>query len=53
MESRDLIGFGNWTKLGDIVAMATNRMIAITNATDSGPTRIYRLATPRVPSGAY
>ena len=53
VESRDLIGFGNWTKLGDIVAMATNRMIAITNATDSGPTRIYRLATPRVPSGAY
>ena len=53
VESRELIGFGHWTKLDDIVAMATNRLVAITNATDSGPTRIYRLATPHVPPGAY
>lgn len=53
VESRELIGFGHWTKLDDIVAMATNRLVAITNATDSGLTRIYRLATPRVPPGAY
>lgn len=51
VESRELVGSGNWTKVEDVVATATNRLVAITNATDNGPTRIYRLATPRVATG--
>lgn len=49
VQSRDLIGESPWTTLENIVAHATNRLVAVTNATTAGPTRIYRLATPRVP----
>lgn len=49
VQSRDLIGDWPWTTLENIVAHATNRLVAVTNTTTAGPTRIYRLATPRVP----
>ena len=49
VQSRDLIGDSPWVKIADIPAHATNRLVAVTNATIAGPTRIYRLATPRIP----
>ena len=40
---------GGWTKLADVVAFSTNRLVSITNALGGGETRYYRLVTPRAP----
>jgi hypothetical protein len=38
-----------WTKLADVVAFPTNRLVSITNALDGSEARYYRLVTPRTP----
>jgi len=40
---------GTWAKLADIVALASNQLVSITNRLDGPATRYYRLATPRTP----
>ena len=49
IESRELTGASGWSRLADVPAFATNRLVAITNATDPSPSRVYRLTTPRTP----
>ncbi len=40
---------GIWTKLDDVVAFPTNRLVSITNALGESEARYYRLVTPRTP----
>lgn len=40
---------GVWTKLADVVALPTNRLVSITNALGESEARYYRLVTPRTP----
>lgn len=40
---------GVWTKLADVVAIHTNRLVSITNALGGAEARYYRLVTPRTP----
>jgi YVTN family beta-propeller protein len=40
---------GGWTKLADVVALPTNRLVSITNALGGGKARYHRLVTPRAP----
>lgn len=38
-----------WTKVADVVALPTNRLVSITNAFAGFEARYYRLVTPRAP----
>jgi hypothetical protein len=38
-----------WTKLADVVALPTNRLVSITNDLGGSEARYYRLVTPRTP----
>jgi len=38
-----------WTRLADVVAFPTNRLVSITNALGASDARYYRLVTPRTP----
>lgn len=49
IESRTLTGDSPWTRVADIPAFATVRLVNITNATGTNLSQIYRLATPRRP----
>jgi len=40
---------GTWTRLIDVPAASTPRTIQVTNATEGGTKRFYRLATPQLP----
>src|SRR5262245_49656283 len=40
---------GAWTKLTDLIARTNSRVESVTDSNDIGPTRFYRLATPRRP----
>jgi len=40
---------GAWTRLTDVVAFPTNRLVSITNALSGSEARYYRLVTPRTP----
>jgi DNA-binding beta-propeller fold protein YncE len=40
---------GVWSKLADVVALPTNRLVSITNVPGESEARYYRLVTPRIP----
>ena len=46
---RRMAGSGSWNRLADVVAIASNRLVEITdsNAPQTGTGRVYRLTTPR------
>jgi hypothetical protein len=46
---RDSLIAGAWTKLSDIPAASSNRIITITDPASPGATRFYRLVTPAGP----
>jgi len=49
VQYRDAVDTGEWSRLADVVAVATNRVVEVTDGL--GPTdgtRFYRLVTPRV-----
>lgn len=50
VQSRSSLTTQAWTKLADLVAMPTNRLVTITNALDGQGMQFYRLATPRIDS---
>jgi hypothetical protein len=47
LQTRDLQGDANWKSVADIVAAPTNRPVEIIRASEVGPGRLLRLATPR------
>ena len=40
---------GSWTKLADVAALSTSRLVSITNALGASEALYYRLVTPRTP----
>jgi len=50
VQYREAVDSGEWCRLADVVAVATNRVVEITDAAaGTRSQRVYRLATPRVP----
>jgi Lamin Tail Domain/Immunoglobulin domain/Immunoglobulin I-set domain len=47
VEYKNALGDALWTRLADFVASATNTAVIMTD-NGSSPTRVYRLATPRI-----
>ena len=48
---RDVVNTGEWTRLADVAAAPTNRMVELRDsAVPNGPQRFYRLFTPGNPS---
>jgi YVTN family beta-propeller protein len=48
VQAQPALGAG-WTKVADVVALPTNRVVSITNALGETEARYYRLVTPRAP----
>jgi subtilisin family serine protease len=51
VESRPAVGVGAWTRLADVLATSSNRVVEVidTAASSTNAQHYYRLATPRVP----
>ncbi len=49
VESKELAGDEAWTRVADVPAFATARVVTITNHTAPATLRMYRLQTPRRP----
>ena len=48
VQFKDAVNAASWSRLADVIARNTNRIASVID-TNPGPSRIYRLATPRVP----
>ncbi len=51
VQSRDAVNHGPWSRVADVVAVGTNRVVDVTDSTAPAVSaqRFYRLVTPRVP----
>jgi hypothetical protein len=48
VQFKDAVNAAAWSRLADVIARNTNRVASVVD-TNPGPSRLYRLATPRVP----
>jgi len=49
VQSREGLGAGSWSNVADVLAVASNRVVAVTNQLPVGSHRFYRVTTPASP----